>query len=199
MNLLGHLAAAVSRPDLQIGSVLGDTIKNRDMPGLDPVIINGARFHRACDVFTDSCPAVTRARLRLGPDFRRVSGILLDVYFDHLLARNWDRLIKTSLNLELDLFYQRLAAYTGPLPSAAEQLTRWLETNRPLNAFESLDMVQSTLRSINRRLCAGKFRLEESLPHLLKHHAEIETDFLQFFQPLLGYAEQWQNEPHPKF
>jgi len=195
MNLLGHLAAAVPLPSLQAGSVLGDSLKNRDLPGLPEEIVNGVRFHRACDVFTDSHPAVTAARLTLGPGLRRVSGILIDVYFDHLLARNWDLFFPQPLEYELNAFYLRLDAVGPILPPRAAELAGWLTEKRLLQTFTSLGMVEATLRSVNRRLAGGTFHLEQALPRLLENDHDISENFSKFVPTLLEFSIRWRAGP----
>src|ERR1043165_6125429 len=47
--------------------------------------------HRRIDRYTDAHPDVVAARALFPDGLRRYAGIVLDVHFDHLLARDWPR------------------------------------------------------------------------------------------------------------
>ena len=89
MNLLAHALLASPDAELMLGSLIGDSVRGRIDPALPPNVRAGVALHRAIDAYTDSHADVAAARALFVPPFRRYAGILLDVWFDHLLARQW--------------------------------------------------------------------------------------------------------------
>lgn len=89
MNFLAHALLAGEDPALLVGGVIGDWIKG-SLPGVLPEdIAKGVALHRAIDNFAESQPAFRRSRSRISMGRRRYAGVLVDVFYDHLLARNW--------------------------------------------------------------------------------------------------------------
>ncbi len=76
---------------LQLGGLMGDFVHGQPDPALPERLITGIRLHRAVDVYTDAHAEVAAARALLPSPYRRYAGILLDMWFDHLLARDFER------------------------------------------------------------------------------------------------------------
>jgi acyl carrier protein phosphodiesterase len=136
MNYLGHLYLAGSDPDLQVGGLLGDFVKGPLRGEYPPRIEAGIQLHRRIDTLCDSLPA-TRELLALFPaPWRRYGGIVIDVVFDHLLARDWDDFHPQPLADFCQTFYRALNSHRDLLPERAQALCdhapalRWLESYR---------------------------------------------------------------------
>ncbi|MGH8113592.1 MAG: ACP phosphodiesterase, partial [Rhodanobacteraceae bacterium] len=92
MNHLAHaLLADAGGTEFALGSALGDFTHGHPDPAWPAARQAGLRFHRAIDQFTDRHPEVVAARRLFQPPMRRYAGIVLDVWFDHLLVNGWDR------------------------------------------------------------------------------------------------------------
>lgn len=74
-----------------LGSLIADFLRGAIDPAMARGVRIGVALHRAVDVYTDAHPQVVAARARFAPPYRRYAGILLDMWFDHLLAREWER------------------------------------------------------------------------------------------------------------
>ena len=91
MNWLAHAFLSSADTDFRLGNLLADIVKGSDLDGMPPEFLAGVRCHRAIDSFTDSHPVPRRSRVRIAGEWGRFSGILIDVFYDHFLAVNWDR------------------------------------------------------------------------------------------------------------
>mgnify|MGYP001481582583 CR=1 FL=1 len=89
MNYLAHLHLGGNQRAQLLGSLYGDFVKGW-LSGQWPAEIEAAiRLHRRIDAFTDSHPLLDVARARFPRERRRYAGSLLDLFFDHCLARHW--------------------------------------------------------------------------------------------------------------
>jgi len=90
LNFLAHAFLAGEDPALLVGGVIGDWIKGT-LTGVLPVdLAKGVvALHRAIDNFAESQPAFRRSRSRVSLERRRYAGVFVDVFYDHLLAKNW--------------------------------------------------------------------------------------------------------------
>ena len=89
MNFLAHLWLSEQARLPLAGGILGDMLRGALPPDMPAPLAESVRLHRRVDAATDRHPRVQAARARFGPSTRRYAGILLDVLYDHVLARDW--------------------------------------------------------------------------------------------------------------
>ncbi len=93
MNYLVHFFLAGDDEDLRLGNLLGDYVKGRverfEHPGLTDRLRTGIQMHRTIDAFSDRHPAVHRSKRILSAEYGLLSGVIVDVFYDHVLARRW--------------------------------------------------------------------------------------------------------------
>ena len=97
MNYLAHIFLSGSNRKVQLGNFVGDAVKGSSYKNYPPDIAKGIQLHRAIDDYTDHHPAVCEVVHRLQPEFGRYSGVLLDIYFDYLLASRFESFSGVSL------------------------------------------------------------------------------------------------------
>ena len=86
MNFLAHALLAGETPALIVGGVVGDWVKGV-LPGALPAhLAQGVALHRAIDVFAETHPAFCASRARMSLARRRYAGVLVDIFYDLLLA-----------------------------------------------------------------------------------------------------------------
>jgi acyl carrier protein phosphodiesterase len=117
MNYLAHLYLSADSSEALVGGLLGDFVKGRLVPGrYPPRVLAAIALHRRIDGFVDRHPVTLSSRARFGPGFRRYAGILLDLFHDHFLARDWDAHAAEPLAAFADRAYRaftRAAAGAG--------------------------------------------------------------------------------------
>ena len=84
----------------------GDYIKGKDLSHLPEIVQEGSHLHRTIDSYVDTHPAVKDVLHQLYPHLPKISGIAIDLYFDHLLARDWAKFHPKPLREFIDEFYQ---------------------------------------------------------------------------------------------
>ncbi|BAZ08683.1 hypothetical protein NIES4071_04880 [Calothrix sp. NIES-4071] len=189
MNWLAHLL--LSKPDIEsrLGNLLADLVKGAARENLSDRIKEGIKYHQAIDAFTDSHFIVHRSKQRISSTYRRFAGILIDGFYDHYLAKNWD----TYSNLPLDSFtaeiYESFLAYPEPLPSYANQVITQMAREDWLGRYRNIEGIEYLLIRLSNRLSQRfknktEINLEPAINELTKNYIDLEDDFIQFF-PLL--------------
>lgn len=187
MNWLAH--AYLSRDDIEfrLGNLLADLVKGRDRAAMSAAFQEGMRLHQAIDIFTDSHPIVHQARARIGEGYRHVTGILVDIFFDHFLALDWDRYSDETLESFTNRLAEDIRVHPIELPEEARMaVERMLRDNR-LASYREVDGITATLKRVSLRLLArtGKdFELENAVSELVANYDPLRSDFAEFF-PLL--------------
>ena len=116
MNYLAHIFLSGSNRKVQLGNFVGDAVKGSSYKNYPPDIAKGIQLHRAIDDYTDHHPAVCEVVHRLQPEFGRYSGVLLDIYFDYLLASCFESFSGVSLRRYTRTFYLSLLINYRYLP-----------------------------------------------------------------------------------
>ena len=213
MNFLAHTVLAGTDEADRIGGLLGDFIKGPLPAGLPPALASGVALHRAIDGFADRHPAFLASRARVSPLRRRVAGVLVDLFYDHLLARDWPgeaafRAESTGAATETGDAHPPLAAYTAkiyaalttyldvlpaPARAVAERMRRedWLTDYRnPAAVARAIDQM-----SIHRLKRANP--LAGGFEEFLADPDGFAADFRAFLPDALAFAAQWR-EQRPK-
>ena len=195
MNYLAHAWLARQSDDAILGALLGDFVLGQsalqDWPA--PVRIEIVR-HRHIDRYTDTHPAVTAARMRFG-DLRRYAGIVLDVYFDHCLAREWSRWSDVPLDDFNARVYRVLQEHRDILPPRLQAIAPHMAEHDWLGSYRQRSSVDRAVRGIATRLSRNGERLVACLDVLRENEADIDATFETFFPDLITAAAQMRDAP----
>ncbi len=187
MNYLAHFHLAQAQPALVAGALLGDYIKGPLRGALPADVERGVTLHRKIDAFTDDYAVTQRLHTLFPTEYRRCSGIMLDVYFDHLLARNWHTYEQDSLADFSRRVQANLTAYEALLTPDAVRFKQRLAQHDLLSRYAHAATIDSTLQYI-----AGKLRapnpLASAMQHLSARDAELEAIFLAFYPALQRFS-----------
>lgn len=187
MNWLAHVFLSEPGIEFQLGNLLADVVRGPERAALSADFVRGTACHKAIDAFTDSHPVVKRSRARIGSEHRRFSGILIDVFYDYCLARNWTAYSAVSLDAYTAAFYAGARSHLIELPPDARMMLERIMQHDLLGSYARVDGVEHALRRISGYLNSRwnkQLTLERSVRDLLTDEAKFAADFDEFF-PLL--------------
>jgi acyl carrier protein phosphodiesterase len=192
VNWLAH--AFLSKPDVEfrLGNLLADLVKGRDRAGMSAAFLDGVRQHQTIDAFTDTHQTVHRSRARIGGDFRHATGILVDVFYDHFLAIDWEQYAPEPLDtFTARLLYADIRAHPVPLPAEAQAAVERMLADDRLGSYRRLDGIEASLRRVSLRLAARTGRdlgLERGVSELVANFDGLRADFAEFFPQLRAHV-----------
>ena len=191
MNYLAHALLAGDHPADRIGGVIGDFVKGPLDPlpaGLGPGLAAGVLLHRRVDSFADHHPAFQRSRGRVSAARRRVGGVMVDMFYDHFLARHWAHFSDQALGDFTADTYRMIALHPEPLPPAFEPVFERMRAHDWLASYQDAAVVALALDRM------AEFRLRRPNPlagageELLACYAGLEADFFDFLPDALAFA-----------
>ncbi len=189
MNFLAHLLLGPSEPQLALGSLLGDFVKGPlasiELPGQ---VRQGIWLHRQIDGFTDRHALVERSRERVSPLRRRYAGIMVDMFYDHLLAKNWLRFSEQPLDMFTARMYRALRAQQALMPERARPVLMRMAQEDWLGSYSELASMHLALNNMARRLRPGN-ALAGSACELERDYEGFEADFLAFMPQVIEFAQ----------
>lgn len=189
MNYLAHIYLARQSGDAMVGALLGDFAKANAIDAYGADIAREIRIHRRVDSFTDSHPIVREARQLFQSGTRRFAGISLDVFYDHVLARDWDRYSTVPLGTFTRRFYEALQARRDLLPDRVVQIATRMAEHDWLASYREFDNVKFAVTRMSGRLSRNGELLRETLVDLEAHYDALSDGFHVFFPELIAFAE----------
>jgi acyl carrier protein phosphodiesterase len=199
MNWLAHVFLSESDIECRLGNLLADVIKGKARDTMSPRFQRGLKCHQAIDAFTDYHPIVHRSTARISEEHRRFAGILVDVFYDHFLAKNWDRYAPMPLDRFTAELYESIRAYPIGLPAKATEMLQWIVEEDRLGSYRHVAEIEVVLQSLSERLAERlqrPFALERAISDLTTHTEGFESDFAEFFPQLQAHIARW-HETHP--
>lgn len=172
--------------------MMGDFVRGSIDAGLDPGIRKGIALHRAIDSHTDGHAEIRALRQLFEPPYRRYAGILIDIWFDHLLARDFARWSEQPLGSFSDELLALMQARAAELPDSLQRFTRYLHARRLPAAYARRDMISEVLIGVSSRLQRAN-PLADGLIEISRLEPELEEAFARFFPQLVEFAGQWRH------
>ena len=180
MNYLAHLLLAGPTEAWRLGALLGDFMVGHPLATFPPTVQEGIRLHREIDRFTDAHPVFRRSRSRLDPGLCRFSGVIVDVFYDHFLARGWDAWCEQPLTGFAAEVYGMLERRLPELPPRMQEVVPFMIREDWLTSYRETQHVGRALRGMSRRL-KRENPLGEAIGELHAHYPELQSDFDAFF------------------
>ncbi len=190
MNHLAHFALAGSDKALMVGGFLGDFVKGRLQGQYPEDIERGIRLHRAIDRYTDQHAIARRSVRRLPARFHRYGGIITDIAYDHLLARNWP----IHYDMPLEDFslntLETLLAHRDHLPEHALKTAERMHEVNALAGYIQPMFVERSLGYLSTRL-KRENPLDEAAREVMNQQELLTLDLNEFFPEVREFCAEW--------
>jgi acyl carrier protein phosphodiesterase len=188
VNWLAHLRLSPPQPLLRLGNLAGDFVAGVDLATLPADLQRGIALHRAIDRFVDAHPVVVAAKARLVPPHRRFAGVLLDVWFDHFLARDWAQHGDgRPLPLFLADVHQDLRTHHALLPAPLQRVAPRFCADGWLEGYASVDGIARVLGLMARRM-SRPTPLADGAELLRADYTAVERDFKALWPELVAFS-----------
>ncbi|MEP1093616.1 MAG: ACP phosphodiesterase [Cyclobacteriaceae bacterium] len=188
MNFLAHLFLSGENEKVKVGNFIGDFVKGNQFEEYDQDIQRGIKLHREIDSFTDSHPVVLESKTRLRPTFGHYSPVIVDVFYDHFLAKNWSSYSDSELETYTLQFYKMIANYSSVIPDAVNQMLEYMTQKNWLYNYQFIDGIDRALSGMSRRTKFNS-KMELAATSLESNYAEFENEFTRFFPDLQKHAQ----------
>jgi acyl carrier protein phosphodiesterase len=200
VNLLAHALLAERSSASRFGNIIADFLRPSDFERLPPAIQAGIRQHRKVDAYTDRHPVVQRSIARLSRRWGWFSGILIDVYYDHILATDWNRHASNPLAVFVEEVHSAVRDHAALVPDPARGwIERFVEAGRFMSyAIPDGSGIASALEGLSMRIAERMprraVRLQDALPDLQSAHEDLLADFREFFPLVQEFASTMHDQ-----
>lgn len=187
MNILAHIYLSNNQPQLQIGNFIADFIKANQYKHLPENIQKGIFLHRQIDSFTDAHPIVKQSKRRLNERYKLYNGIIIDIFYDHFLAKNWTDYHLLSLEVFASNFYGLLKKNIEILPPKVLKMMPYFINQNWLLNYANFQGIERTLIGMNKRTNLQS-QMHLAIGDLKLNYKEFELDFTAFFKNLITFS-----------
>lgn len=187
MNFLAHLFFSGNDPEILVGNFMGDFVKGRVDDGKPHPLRDGIMLHRRIDSFAEHHPLFLRSRQRLAPRYGLYRGVMVDLFYDHFLAVDWEELSPEHLDDWLVRMRMVVESYRSLLPPRLQGLLPVI--------FGELIPSYREIAGIGRAFLRMSQRIRRPNPlaggeeELSLHYAELHDDFRRFLPEALEFSK----------
>ncbi len=183
MNYLAHLYLSDNDKNIQLGNFMADAVKGKMYKNYSKGIQTGIILHRNIDSFTDNDIIVKQSKRRLHSRYRHYKGVIIDIFYDHFLAKNWSNYSSILLYDFSHSFYKTLEENIEILPERIKYITPFIIKNDWLTNYATIEGIEKVLIGMNKRTSEVS-QMHLSINDLKENYNDFENDFKLFFEKL---------------
>jgi len=189
MNFLAHLYLSKNNKNILIGNFIADAVKGNKYKNYPPEIQAGILLHREIDNYTDNHPIVRKSKRRLHERYNHYDGVIIDILYDHYLAKNWASYSEIPLDVYANNVYSFLNENAQSFPDKIQKILPYMIEYNWLVAYASTEGIAIILQGMNKRT-KGISKMDLAIEDLKLHYKEFEEDFTSFFKDLELFTKQ---------
>ena len=191
MNFLAHLYLSGDNDKIKLGNFIGDFVKGKDLTErFGKEIAKGIALHREIDWFTDHHETVKESKVRLREKYRHYSGVIVDIFYDHFLAKHWSDYSEEFLPDYAERCYSMIQAHDPILPQDVKFMMPYMMKGNWLVNYAKLEGIHRALSGMARRARFDS-KMDEAIEDLRKNYTEFESEFNVFFPQLKTFSADW--------
>jgi len=187
MNFLAHIYLSGNNKKVTIGNFIADGIKGKKHQNFSKNIQIGILLHRAIDSYTDAHPVFRKSTKRLHKRYSHFSGVIVDILYDHFLAKNWLQYSSIPLEDYVEDFYLNLQEHINILPPRVLRMMPYLINDNWLLSYASIEGITKVLEGMNRRT-NNKGKINNAVLELEEYYTEFESEFELFFNDIITFS-----------
>lgn len=189
MNFLAHLYLSGNDPEVLVGNMMGDFVKGRIGDRFPTGIRKGLELHRRIDSFAHGNALFILSKRRIDPSFGLYRGVLVDLFYDHLLALDWDDYSDLPFHAFLEGAYGTVREYEDILPMELARVLPALFTEL-IPSYREIAGVERALARMSARI--GRVNpLAEGGEELKRHYDLFRSDSRRFFSDATDFVRSF--------
>lgn len=189
MNFLAHIYLSFGDEEITIGNFIADSVRGKRYERFPEKIQHGILLHRAIDTYTDKHPIARQSSKRLHANHSHYSRVIVDIFYDHFLARNWDRYSDLPLDLFTKDFYDLIEKNYPILPTNIQRMMPYMIADNWLYNYQYKEGIQRVLQGLNRR-ASNPSSMHYAVQDLEAHYDAFEDEFTRLFEELIIFSRQ---------
>lgn len=170
-----------------IGNFIADHVKGKQLERFSSGIQEGIKMHRAIDDYTDHHKVVRESKERLYPTYGKYAPVIVDMFYDHLLASNWSKYSPISLQQFTQACYRLLEARQKEMPERSQRMLYYMKRGNWLASYASKEGIGGALSGLAQRASFDS-KMDQAVVDLFRDKEDYLDEFERFFPQLIEYT-----------
>jgi acyl carrier protein phosphodiesterase len=188
MNFLAHIHLSGTNEQIKIGNFMADGIRGKQFLNFPVEIQKGILLHRAIDTFTDAHPLFRKSTKKLHSRYHHYAGVIVDLYYDHFLAKKWSEYNDEKLEDYVARFYQTLVAHSEILTAKTQHLLPYMIEQNWLVSYQSISGLEHILKQMDNRT-KNQSKMQYASEELIVNYDAFEEEFSLFYEELQEFSK----------
>ena len=189
MNFLAHIYLSDDNDLIKIGNFMADGIHGKNFDNFPLDVKKGIILHRGIDSYTDAHPVFRQSTKHLHQNYHHYAGVIVDVFYDHFLAKNWKKYSDENLEVFVARFYQSLHENYEILTPRTQNLMPYMIEQNWLVSYQTIDGITKILTQMDQRT-NNQSKMRFATQDLAELYTSFEEEFTLFFEDLITFAKQ---------
>jgi len=188
MNFLAHIYLSGENDLIKIGNFMADGIRGKHFEHFPSDVQKGILLHRFIDTYTDSHDIFRKSTKRLHERYHHYAGVIVDIVYDHFLAKNWSNYSDEKLESFISRFYNSLHDNYEILTEKTQDLMPYMIGRNWLLSYRTVDGIHQILTQMDRR-SKNISQMQYAVEELREFYDEFEEEFTLFFEEIKREAK----------
>lgn len=189
MNFLAHIYLSGENDLIKIGNFMADGIRGKQFEHFPSEVQKGIMLHRFIDTYTDSHDTFRQSTKRLHEKYHHYAGVIVDIFYDHFLAKNWSQYSDEKLEDFVSRFYNSLHNNYSILTEKTQGLMPYMIERNWLLSYRTVEGIHNILTQMDRR-SKNTSKMQFASEELKEFYSEFETEFTSFFEEIQEQSRQ---------
>jgi acyl carrier protein phosphodiesterase len=190
MNFLAHIYLSGNNDLLKIGNFMADGIRGNDYLSFPDDVKKGILLHRQIDTFTDTHLIYRKSKHRLHEKYGHYAGVIMDILYDHFLAKNWNKYSDEKLENFVTNFYTSLEKNYEVLSEKTKSMMPYMIDQNWLVSYKTIAGIEKILFQMDYRT-KHRANMQEAIVELQEFYVEFEEEFTIFFDELIVFCNDY--------
>ena len=189
MNFLAHIYLSGDNDLIKIGNFMADGIRGKQFEHFPEEVQKGIVLHRSIDTYTDSHDVFRQSTKRLHEKYHHYAGVIVDIVYDHFLAKNWEKYSDEKLDQFINRFYRSLHENYPILTEKTQRLMPTMIQENWLWSYQTVEGIHHILTQMDRR-SKNLSKMQFASAELVEFYSEFEQEFTLFFEDIKSHSKQ---------
>lgn len=189
MNYLAHIYLSGADEEVLVGNFIGDYVKGFELLKYPESMRKGIMLHRHIDSFTDTNIIVKKSKLRLVEKYRKYSGIIIDIFYDHFLVKTWSSYSNQPIEDFILNVHSVLNRHLDVLPEAVRLFLPSFIRNNWIQKYSTVEGIEDVLHRMSSRTTLPE-ETEYAIKVLQQEYEKFETEFSSFFPSIISFVSK---------
>ena len=190
MNFLAHIYLSGENDLIKIGNFMADGIRGKQFEHFPEDVQKGILLHRFIDTYTDSHDIFRQSTKRLHEKYHHYAGVIVDIVYDHFLAKNWEKYSDEKLDRFVNQFYRSLHENYPILTEKTQDMMPYMIKQNWLLSYQTVEGIHQILTQMDRRRSKNQSNMQFATAELKEFYPEFEREFTLFFEDMKTQANQ---------